>query len=345
MQSYQVYKDSEFHKDRYPYIPPPETPLYDPDQVSLAYNERCIPKLADLLVYEKLDSKKRTDALHTLNELVSNQELKAEMIEHFIVLYASQHTVDENPETRREAALLLGSLFFLDSGRKQYDSKKENYVILQAILFDKNIKAKTAVGWAIYRLSLHKDGVNMINDSKTINKIIEAFNSFCKPDEFSLNEHFIIYLLGAFINVTMYEVGIKNCLGKKLLNSFNLILKNNNNDYSNLVSKGAYVQIKEYILSVLKNIMIIKEGKSEAIEEGLIIIIKEFLNSDLDKERLYSSAFMMSISNDIRAKKEISEYTLNGKYEILDVSSFINLIYDMHINNFEYLSYFNLFYF
>ena len=46
----------------------------------------------------------------------------------------------------------------------------------------------------------------------------------------------------------------------------------------------------------------------------------EFLNSELEYERLYSSSFMMSISNDISAKKIISEFARGGKYEILDVS-------------------------
>lgn len=319
MQSYKVYKDSEFHKDRHPYIPPPDTPLYDPRQVSVAYNERCIPKLADLLVFKDLDSKKRTDALHTLNELVSNQEYKAEMIEHFIVLYASQLTVDDNPDTRREAAMLLGSLFFLESGRKQYSSRKENYTILQATLFDNNIKSRIAIGWAIYRLSLHKDGIDKINDSSTIFSMIKAFNKFSDVENFYLNHHFLIYLLGAFINVFMYEVGIKNSLGRNLLKSFNSILVNKDSEYSNLVNKGAYMQIKEFILSALKNITVIKEGKSEAISEGLILTINEFLNSELEYERLYSSSFMMSISNDITAKKIISEFSRGGKYEILDV--------------------------
>ena len=87
MKAYTVYRDSEFLRDRHPYIPPPVTPLHDPHQVSLAYNERCIHKLADLLVFKDLDSDKRTNTLLTLNQLVSNQEYKAEMIEHFIVLY------------------------------------------------------------------------------------------------------------------------------------------------------------------------------------------------------------------------------------------------------------------
>ena len=319
MQSYSVYKDSEFLKDRHPFLPPPETPIMDPEQVSIAYADRSVPKLADLLVYKNLDTKKRRDAVHTLNELVSNQELKADMINHYCVLYASQLSVDDDPETRREANLLLGSLFFLESGRKQYSSRPENYKILYATLFDVNIKSRISVGWAIYRLSLHKDGVDIINDSKIIHRLIEAFNKFSSLEEFFENHHYLIYLLGALINISMNEVGIQNSLGRNLIRSFNKILINENNSYSEQISKGAFIQIKEYILSVLKNLTIIKEGKTEAIEEGLIITIKEFLKSEYEYERLYSSSFMMSIANDIRGKKQISEYNSNGKFEILNV--------------------------
>jgi hypothetical protein len=216
--------------------------------------------------------------------------------------------------------MLLGSLFFLESGRKQYSSRKENYTILQATLFDPNIKVRIAIGWTIYRLSLHKDGIDIINDSLTIFSMIKAFNKFSIIENFNTNHQFLIYLLGAFINVFMYEVGIKNSLGRDLLKSFNSILVNSNSEYSNLVSKGAYTQIKEFILSALKNITIIKEGKTEAISEGIILTINEFLNSELEYERLYSSSFIMSISNDISAKKIISEFTRGGKFEILEVS-------------------------
>ncbi len=52
MQSYTLYTTSEFLRDRHPYIPDPNPrPLMDPEQVSIAYNERAIPKLADLLVW------------------------------------------------------------------------------------------------------------------------------------------------------------------------------------------------------------------------------------------------------------------------------------------------------
>ena len=74
MKSYIPYKASEFLKDRHPYLPPvPDVILMDPNEVTVAYNERCIPKLGDLLISESLSIEKRIIALKTLNELVSHQ--------------------------------------------------------------------------------------------------------------------------------------------------------------------------------------------------------------------------------------------------------------------------------
>ena len=86
MQSYTLYQASEFLKKRHPYVPDPNPrPIIDPEQVSLAYNERAVPKLAELLLYEGLSPQKRRDALHTLNEIVSHQETKEVMIENQII--------------------------------------------------------------------------------------------------------------------------------------------------------------------------------------------------------------------------------------------------------------------
>ena len=155
MQSYTLYTTSEFLRDRHPYIPDPNPrPLMDPEQVAIAYNERAVPKLSDLLIYDKLSSDKRLAALHTLNELVSHQETKCDMISNRIVISATNLMKDENADVRFEASFLVGSLLFLDVGRKQFDSEKVNYEIIQKLIFDDVTKVRESIGWLLYRLSL-----------------------------------------------------------------------------------------------------------------------------------------------------------------------------------------------
>jgi len=143
MQSFTYYHVSEFLKDRHPYIPPEkEVILLDPEQVSLAYNERTIPKLADLLIYPPLNDKKRRDALHTLNELVSHQESKTQMIENDIIFSACNLMASSDWEVRREAAMLVGSLLFIDVGRKAFNQREGNFTILQNIILDDNTEVR-----------------------------------------------------------------------------------------------------------------------------------------------------------------------------------------------------------
>ena len=318
MQSYSLYTTSEFLKDRHPYIPEPNPrPLMDPEQIAIAYNERCIPKLADLLIYPELSSQKRRDALHTLNELVSHQETKVIMINNKIVLSATNLMKDENHEVRFEAAYLVGSLLFLDVGRLQFDSDKENYNIIQNLINDPITKVRESIGWLLYRLSLHKDGTMLMNQSLTIQKIVEAFNKYCVPDSLAENVIYLLYLLEAIINCSMYDYNIKQTLNKELLKNFNDILDDQKGIYSSKISKGHYRQMRELILCACKNITLIFEGKNEAYKENLIITCRKFLNSPLQKERLYSSSMFMSITNILGAKHQISDFTNEEEYQKL----------------------------
>ena len=89
---------------------------------------------------------------------------------------------DENPDVRFEASFLVGSLLFLDVGRKQFDSEKKNYEIMQKLICDEITKVRESIGWLLYRLSLHKDGTMMMNESSTISQMVQAFNKYSAPE-------------------------------------------------------------------------------------------------------------------------------------------------------------------
>jgi hypothetical protein len=342
MQSYISYKVSEFLRDRHPYIPSTEVPEYpryreeiadderpvpkiDPEEVAIAYNERCVPKLSDLLVFKPLSPEKRRDALHTLNELVSHQETKALMVTYDILTNTCNLMADNNADVRFEAAILVGSLLFLDVGRKQFDSSWGNYQILHNLIFDSSLKVREAIGWLLYRFTLHKDGVLMMVSNKTIGVMVEAFKKYSEFANFSANRYYLIYLLEAFINLSMYDYGILPMLNMQLLHCFNNYLVDFDDNLRKAVTNGLYEQMVELILNCLKNITQTKAGKSEAIIEGLIYTVSNYLNSDKENERLFSSSFMMSIVNNLDAKKQICNKVNNNKFEILEVNKNFHL--------------------
>lgn len=335
MQSHISHNVSEFLKDRLPYqdnFPKPEydmsiqveenerrIPIIDPQEVANAYNTRSIPKLANLLVYEGLPSDKRRDALKTLNESVSHQETKSMMISYNIVTSAINLLADSDHEVRYEAGILIGSLLYLDLGRKQFDSRKSNYMILQNIIFDKHLSVRESVGWLLYRFSLHADGIHMLVDSKTVVVMVESIKRYSEPDVINENKNYLIYLLDAFVNISTYDYGSLPMLGLNLLNQFNKILADEDQLYMNNLSKGIYEQIREFTLNTLKNITLTKEGKKEAIDEKLIYTCSLYLNSERENERLFSSSFMMGVSISLEAKKQICNYIVNEKFDILEV--------------------------
>jgi hypothetical protein len=335
MQSYISHNVSEDLKDRLPYkdnFPKPEydtnvpigenerrIPIIDMQEVANAYNTRSIPKLANLLVYDGLPSDKRRDALKTLNELVSHQETKATMISYNIITSAINLLADNDHEVRYEAGILIGSLLYLDIGRKQFDSRKSNYVVLQNIIFDHNLTVRESVGWLLYRFSLHADGIAMMVDSNTVVVMVESIKKYSEPDRVNENKNYLIYLLDAFVNISTFDYGSLPMLGLNLLYQFNKILADESGLYKNSLNKGIFEQIIEYILNTLKNITLTKEGKKEAIDEMLIYTVSLYLISERENERLFSSSFMMSVAISLEAKKQICNHIVNDKYEILEV--------------------------
>ncbi len=159
----------------------------------------------------------------------------------------------------------------------------------------------------------------MLIDSLTVDKMVVAFNKYFSASKFKENQEYVIYLLDAFINCSMYDFGITHMLKSDLLFTFNNILLNENNIFGSMLSEGIFLQIKELILDVIKNITLIKDGKLEAIKENLIYTISVFLSSEIEKERLFSTSFYMSVANTLEAKLQICNYTIENKYIILEV--------------------------
>ena len=155
-------------------------------------------------------------------------------------------------------------------------------------------------------------------NSGTIVKIVEAFNKFSQ-NLIEENYKFLIYLLDSLVNLAMYDFGIRHMLYKGLLKSFNKILLDSELYYAKHLSENIFEQIKELILNTLKNIVLIDEGKAEALKEGLIETVSNFLTSEIVIERFTSTSFMMSMANNLEAKRNICNFVdKSGKYTILE---------------------------
>jgi hypothetical protein len=73
MQSYEKHRVSEQLADRHPYLEPEFRAREDPSRVTLAVQDRAIPKLIEILLMPGIPPARYRDALLTLNEMVSSQ--------------------------------------------------------------------------------------------------------------------------------------------------------------------------------------------------------------------------------------------------------------------------------
>lgn len=87
-----------------------------------------------------LDNMKYLDALLTLNEMVSHQENKDQMISMDLVEISSFFCHHKDVGIRREAMLLLGSLVSIMRGRERMN--KHTYDGLANMLFDEYLEAR-----------------------------------------------------------------------------------------------------------------------------------------------------------------------------------------------------------
>jgi len=104
--------------------------------------------------------------LITLNEMCSHQELKDNMIDQELVRISSEYLLHSEPEIRREAALLLGSLFSVMKGRNMANST--SYEGMKKMLFEDIAEARESVVWMINRFVSARDGVQLLADNGVI---------------------------------------------------------------------------------------------------------------------------------------------------------------------------------
>ena len=101
--------------------------------------------------------------------------------------------------------------------------KKASFKNLAALLTDKYLDVREAAGWALVRLSLDRDGVNLQCLNEMPLAMIESFHQYTDLANFDqLNCRFLIYLLESFFYILKY--GFLSFLNlNKTLMHYNLI--------------------------------------------------------------------------------------------------------------------------
>lgn len=276
-----------------------------------------------------------------LIELVPHQETMDEMIvENGIIESTSALLLNEDPEVREQAALLIGSFVYSKQARTEedyYEDEDGNPVegerqqplqytceCLQEKLDDECLKVRVASAWAFYKLSVNRDGCDIIVRTKSATAIINNFMKYCEKIE-EENGKYLIYLLEALQNFSNYDNGIEPLLGKGTVDCLNAILV----DSAEILKLGCYKnRIQGLVLRVLGNISLNHEGKNEAIEAKIILNAWKYLDGDY---RFNASHVLMSCVIHLEGKKQAVSCVDDSDNPII-IQKMIERLYDQEEN-------------
>eukprot|EP00357_Protocruzia_adherens_P006027 CAMPEP_0114974080 /NCGR_PEP_ID=MMETSP0216-20121206/1323_1 /TAXON_ID=223996 /ORGANISM="Protocruzia adherens, Strain Boccale" /LENGTH=500 /DNA_ID=CAMNT_0002334667 /DNA_START=20 /DNA_END=1522 /DNA_ORIENTATION=+ len=297
MQAYEYHEVSEHLRDRHPYLEPPFRVGVDPEQVTVAVFDRAIPKLADVIMTE-LEAKKLRDALVTLNEMVSHQESKDDMINLGIIDTVSARLHHSDWQVRRAASILLGGLISVKQGRDQITDAFNG---LQLQLDDDVLYVREAASWTVCRMAMFRDGIELLVASNTIKAVVLALQKFSHPGALCADQSlFILYLVETLACCTTFDSGIEPILGMNTITCLKMLLQK---DLSSKM-RGYEEKVQTRCLKSIANITFNHLGKDEGVDEEVILTARGYLDSEYSDQRRYSCTLIMSVAIHLQGKEQ-----------------------------------------
>lgn len=173
---------------------------------------------------------------------------------------------------------------------------------LQEKLDDESLKVRVSAAWAFFKLSVNRDGSDILVQTDSALAIIQAFMKYVSPDFICQDSgRYLIYLLEAMCNFTNYDNGIEPLLGVGTMECLNSILI----DSTEVLRLGYYKnRIQQLCLRVLGNISLNHDGKQEAIDNKVILFAWRFLSSTDFQDRFNASHVLMSCTIHLDGKKQ-----------------------------------------
>ena len=176
--------------------------------------DRNLEKFKEVLTFKDLNSKKRRDALKSLNEMVCHQETTDQMLDYEILEHASNLLNDNDWEVREQSALLIAAFTFSYRARERFQCA---FVSLRNLLEDPKLQVREAVAYCFHRLSVNAHGCSLIIESHAAVSMINSFIKHSKDQKCLVKEEgrYLTHLLQAFVNLTFSDEGIEPLLGVK----------------------------------------------------------------------------------------------------------------------------------
>lgn len=240
----------------------------------LAYGTRGISKLVETLRMDQSTVEVTRSNISTLNGLLSHQENKAQALENdgVVVPVLTTFLSSDDTDTRREAALALGSLALIFQGRIAMVDAKSVGPLSGRLAGggDESAEVREASSAALLALSASRDGCAALMQSPGI---ITILTKALKDDHVAVVRH----SLESLANLLRLDLGIDEALAAHIMSDLANIVDQSNSD----------VDLLQKALQVLWNLANTPDGKIAAIDAGLLPVLSwHCVNGVADVRRL-----------------------------------------------------------
>jgi len=255
---------SDALEDRYPYFPEQNTASFaseiNPNEVFMAYGDRCLPKLSNVLGNDSLSADTHAEALTLVLASIPSVEGKSEAINIGMVQSVTKLLTHECVKVRSLSVQVLAKLFSLRSGRLEH---RPSINIVVTLLGDPSSNVRCEASKAIAVFLREKEGVGYFLQSPSLIS--------CITDHIPDKLHEInMVLLESLEFLTRNELGT----------NFNIVEK--------LVILSSVKDLRTSVASVCWNITDTLPGKDALINAGMVDILASYITDSADTSLLAS---------------------------------------------------------
>lgn len=283
------YGASEFLKDRHPDLNPPFPVDVIPEEISIAYGRRHVPKLVDVigLADDRLPDPERARALRYLLSLLTNQETKSEAVSYGAAPYLVHLLSNSDPYVRQLTSQTLMSLADLMSGRAAV-VEADGIPALTHALKDPSTEAREAASQCLEVVSSGPSGeaALLASPARVLFEIVAMLE-----DAIS-SSRAVLAGVGTLCNCTTSDQGIFVALDAQVPPTILKLAK----------AKDSDADLKTACARCLRNLCHHPYGKVQVHEADGIPVLTEMLTSPIESIQQQAAAAFMGLTLEEDAK-------------------------------------------
>lgn len=324
-QAYQRHITSEFLADRYPYLED-ITGHLKADDVTMAFGDRFFPRLVEILETPGMAPEKLIEALRTIRDFSSHQEMKCQAISADAIAAATGLLMHESIPVRRDAARVITALSLLMGGRgllplgntgaerltAALDSGPALSRLAKLLLTCDDELVKMYVAEAFHAVTNFRDGCQQVVDIGTA-KSIGQYLCVTLPELPATRELAVclLNLLQSLAQVTVYaQEGFRDLLGTGLLLKTVSFLSRLA-EGTLPTSEEQSTEITKQALRLLWHFGNVECGRVEILQAGGVAVVTQYLQHPNALVRETAMCTLNVVSLETRGKKEVLEHSLH----------------------------------